>query len=63
MFKDELEELVKEHEDRDYQHTCEWCSEVGTVWLMGQLFCESCANRFRELHSRVTCHGQHHPER
>jgi hypothetical protein len=63
MFVDELDEIVKEDEDRDYEHTCEWCSNIGTQYLMGQLFCDSCAERFRELHAQVNYHGQFHPER
>jgi hypothetical protein len=59
-----VDEKIADAELREESHAdCSWCTNQGTVWLMGQLFCETCADEYRALHAKVSGHNYYEPEK
>jgi hypothetical protein len=59
-----IDQDYEELELRAMAHAeCTWCENQGTIFLMGSLYCESCANEFRELHAKVTTNVAYDPEK
>ena len=51
---------------KEKMEPCSWCPSPMIVYLMGQPFCASCSQKFRDLHNDVTRgrkHGRKHNDK